>query len=1313
MQALQLRPILAYDKTSESPQSLPAEDQAVNRTIRHQAAWVWLLLGILGSSGFAQAQKPEAEVPHWIWYPGERSPGAVTRHFRSEFTLDHPATVSIDATADNAFVLYVDGRQIGQGDTWQVVPHFEVKLSAGPHSLAASASNEAPGAAAFLLQASEKQKGKKPGKTLALSGPTWKTLKEKPSDNAWTKPGFDDSQWPNAADLGPLGTGPWTRLQFASGDASDRFHVPDGFSVESLAPANVTGSAVSFTFDPNGVPCVGIEGGPIVRLQDEDGDGIYDGRSVITPQMNNCQGMYFDIDPDGSVTLWAVGNGPKGTGIYRLADSDNDGAFETILHHVPTGGMGEHGPHAISRGPDGQLYFDTGNHAHLGIAVDPRSPVNEPFRYEGELLPHYNDARGHARGVMAPGGEILRSDDDGKTWSRVASGFRNQYDFAFNRMGEIFSFDSDMEWDIGLPWYRPVRVCFVPPGAEFGWRNGSGKWPTYYYDSLPAIIDVGRGSPTGVTFYEGHAFPKDYEDAFLYCDWSQGRILAARLTRDGAAYTGEQTDLVTGQPLNCTDIEVGPDGAVYFTTGGRGTPGGLFRVSWNEAKTPSNPPSDSAVDQAIDIPSPKMAYSRLQVVHLKQEAGEDWPLGLEEIARDADQPAERRRRALELMTQLGPQPTDELLIDLSKDHESELRARSALLMGMRSTPLILNAIATLLDDADPLVRRRACEALVRTDAEIPVERLLPLLGRRDRWVRYAARVAVEHGDPALYRDQLLGLEEPRALLEAMLALVRASKLDAEAQDDLFQRELSLWKLDLAPAERLDLLRLIGLTYLLGPQKPAQSALAAEFRARLLSRFRDEVEFTQHHGPDAERVPLQRELARLLAYLDEPRAIPLMLDAQALAKDDHQTQIHYAYCLRAMPNGWDSLSKKRLWTWYESASHWDGGVSFLGYLDFMVQELVARLTPDERQNYLKEATKYPFPSRVLVRSLDLNAPAQVEAVLGLMRSLQPGQSKNARLEGELLGETVEALAKSSSPAGREAIRALVESDPARIDLVTRSLSAHPTAADVPVFLSALKSSKDTNTLNAAFTGLANLETIPRDAETLRLVLRASRQAGPPSLRRLNALASKITGVKPPKPRTSFDDSLIYWERQYAQTFPNAPALTAPEVAEHHYTLPQLVSDVVRSGLVSKGSPDRGRRVLDRAKCLNCHKMGDQGAGLGPDLTTLSSRFRPEEVLESLIDPSKVISDQYKPVTIATSTGQIYNGMPAGGDDNTLILLLSDGSKVNIPKADIDEQAESKISVMPAGLIDTLSLQEIADMLALFEAQPKVEAPKDGR
>ncbi len=206
---------------------------------------------------------------------------------------------------------------------------------------------------------------------------------------------------------------------------------------------------------------------------------------------------------------------------------------------------------------------------------------------------------------------------------------------------------------------------------------------------------------------------------------------------------------------------------------------------------------------------------------------------------------------------------------------------------------------------------------------------------------------------------------------------------------------------------------------------------------------------------------------------------------------------------------------------------------------MTQELVARLSTEERAAYLKEALKFPFPSRVLVRSLDLKQPEQVEALLALLKSFQPSTSRNPQAASELLGEIVESLARSNSPSAREPLRALVESDPTRIDLVTRSLAAHPTAADVPVFVSALKTAKDMNTLNAALSALAGLDTVPKDADTLRLVLKASRQAGPPSQKRLDALGVKLTGVKPPKPGTGFDDTLIYWDASTRKNSPTPP------------------------------------------------------------------------------------------------------------------------------------------------------------------------------
>ena len=91
-----------------------------------------------------------------------------------------------------------------------------------------------------------------------------------------------------------------------------------------------------------------------------------------------------------------------------------------------------------------------------------------------------------------------------------------------------------------------------------------------------------------------------------------------------------------------------------------------------------------------------------------------------------------------------------------------------------------------------------------------------------------------------------------------------------------------------------------------------------------------------------------------------------------------------------------------------------------------------------------------------------------------------------------------------------------------------------------------------------------------------------------------------------------------------------------------------------------------------------------------MTTVSSRFRPEEILESIIEPSKVISDQYKSVAVATADGKVYNGMPVVADGPNLVILLSDGSKVTIAKTEIEEKKESKVSVMAMGLLDRLSL-----------------------
>ena len=200
------------------------------------------------------------------------------------------------------------------------------------------------------------------------------------------------------------------------------------------------------------------------------------------------------------------------------------------------------------------------------------------------------DASGHARGILAPGGWIYKTDPDGKTWELISIGYRNQYDIAFNRDGELFTYDSDMEWDMNTPWYRPTRVCHAVDGSEFGWRSGTGNWPDYYPDNLPPVVNVGPGSPTGIAFGYGAKFPAKYQDALFLCDWSYGKLYAVHLKPDGGTYKGELEEFVTGTPLPLTDIVVNPkDGAMYFTIGGRKTTSGLYRVTYvgKESTAPS------------------------------------------------------------------------------------------------------------------------------------------------------------------------------------------------------------------------------------------------------------------------------------------------------------------------------------------------------------------------------------------------------------------------------------------------------------------------------------------------------------------------------------------------------------------------------------------------------------------------------------------------------------------------------------------------------------------------------------------------------
>ena len=285
------------------------------------------------------------------------------------------------------------------------------------------------------------------------------------------------------------------------------------------------------------------------------------------------------------------------SGLWRARDTDGDDQFDKFEFLREMKGTGEHGTHALVLGPDGKtIYFANGNHTDLPKNYEQARMVAWG---EDHLLPRMWDARGHARNKFAPGGYIGRTDPDGKSFEIVSIGFRNQYDMAFDQNGELFTYDSDMEWDQGTPWYMPTRINHAISGGDYGWRSGAGRWPDYYADSLGTVVDIGPGSPVGVTFGTGAKFPAKYQHALYALDWTYGTLYAIHLKPDGATFRGEKTEFVSGKPLPLTDATINPaDGAMYFTVGGRRTQAALYRVTYTgkESTAPAKlaPPTEAA-----------------------------------------------------------------------------------------------------------------------------------------------------------------------------------------------------------------------------------------------------------------------------------------------------------------------------------------------------------------------------------------------------------------------------------------------------------------------------------------------------------------------------------------------------------------------------------------------------------------------------------------------------------------------------------------------------------------------------------------------
>lgn len=565
-----------------------------------------------------------AQTPEWIWHSNHGKPPGNNerRFFRKTFTLPaKPAKAVLAASVDNEGTAFVNAKSVGTIVAWEQAVTVDVTgdLVAGENILAMRGINHGGAAGVVARLEVTFADGKKQS---IVSDTSWLTHTEEVA--GWQQLTFKADGWAKPVSVAKLGAGPWGDVLGGGGAKGTAKAAPGGrreatsasqlfvakdFKVELLHSGEPEeGSWVNLCKDDKGRLILS----PQYRAANPDGgllrvtlgkDGKVAKREFIAKPLYDAQGMVF-----ANGALWVVVNKYSTkfeSGLYRITDDGSD-KWEKIELIKKLPGGGEHGPHAVELGPDGNLWVMAGNHTKPPEGLAPDSPHKNWA--EDHVLPRQPDGNGHATGILAPGDYVCRVSPDGKKWDFFCGGFRNQFDFAFNCDGELFVYDADMEWDWGMPWYRATRVNHAISGAEFGWRFGTGKWPDYHADSLGAVVDIGVGCPTGVGNGKGAKFPAKYQRAIYVMDWTYGRLMAVHLKPEGASYTATWENFVApaglmkpGEPkppLNVTDLIIGDDGAMYFTIGGRGTASGLYRVTYTgkESTAPAWTPNTEGAE---------------------------------------------------------------------------------------------------------------------------------------------------------------------------------------------------------------------------------------------------------------------------------------------------------------------------------------------------------------------------------------------------------------------------------------------------------------------------------------------------------------------------------------------------------------------------------------------------------------------------------------------------------------------------------------------------------------------------------------------
>jgi putative membrane-bound dehydrogenase-like protein len=1086
----------------------------------------------------------------------------------------------------------------------------------------------------------------------------------------------------------------------ALADDTAAFHVPDGFRVSIYAGDDLAHDIYSMTVNARGQVVVAGPG-YVKTLHDDDGDGRADRATLFSKEpATGARGLFFDGHD-------LICTGDNALARYRDADGDGvaDGPRE-VLAAVAV--ESDHSANGVVQGPDGWFYVACGNDAGVTSKhTQPGSPVAKPRQ-----------------------GVVLRVSPDGKQTEVVADGFRNPYDLGFAADGSLLLVDADGERDQYLPWYSPTRLFDVATGRHHGWMlDGwirSWNRPSWFFDNVPRVVEIGRGSPTGAVVYRHRQFPDRYRNAVFSACWSLGRIYCFPLEEDGPSVSSKMEIFL--QPTGSAgfapvDLAVGPTGEMYVAIGGRGTRGGVYRIEYGSFdRVPTGPRAGAAeLNDVLAADQPLASWSRARWMPSARKLG---PAAFAQAVLDDRLPDPQRIRAIEILTELFGGVSDETASEIMRGGNAVLKARLAWSIG-RTSPLALpdrnRRLAQLTHEADVRVQRSAWEALLDLPAmdddalnkanwsaafELNPPRVraatIAVAARMDSW-----------GELPACRERL---RKPDTFTYATLTLLRRKVQRDELTHADFAAALDALSAVNSPALRLEAVRLMQLC--LGdvrveptepdvyagyqPQKPlpADHPLLDRAVATLIGIL-DECGTGAPAGaparprdPDGQECPsyLVRETARLLGMLGRGQGeLPAKLAALWTEASTVEDDIHYFIVLSRLPGDRSADVTRRTAAALARLQHKmrRGGMHSSRFWPARVSETFGKLL--DRDPALARALVaeplFGLPEHGLFagRMDEVHRRQATERIIGNLADADQWTTELVRLTASL------------PPEKRRSLLHELWESPSLRDAIATELAKQPHVDDRPLLLQTLEFGEP-RTVRMAADALLKLAAKPTPADMAAAVSAMRQFSRDKQYDDANAALDRLLAAwtsQQASPRSvAVDQRYQRWSTWLTETHPDlAKKLQSPsaDFASWSKRLSGIAWD--------QGDAARGKKAFERRSCARCHTGHSR---LGPDLAGIGRRFSRDDLFTAIVDPSRDVSPAYRVTQIETTSGKLISGQVLYESPESMLFQTDPETTVRIRQDEIATIRKSPLSPMPVGLLREATDEELADLYAWLQS-----------